>query len=233
MILRNCVLVGWLLFGAPSFQADPANAREKSIRIPLKEIWASGMRSCGDIRALEPEVYGDEARRLSAEERQARFQDSKVKQIIGALDFLSEESGKVASDAFVVEGTKEDALSDAASILTEKLTRREEFAEGEDLWLVFFSHRSGRLVQLTNVKRDGYKIAIEYEFVPRKSQMLSAHFALIPLGKLSNGRYQVHIAVAQQSPIYEKAGIKPLTPDAVDRIVSKSFSFAVSKEGID
>src|SRR5690606_20898331 len=86
---------------------------------------------------------------------------------------------------------------------------------GKPVSLVFFTHSTGRPIFVQQVNRDDQKITLRYEVGDRNTFFQSQHFALISLGKLPPGQYDVEITPQKEEP--------------ATRNVCKSFSFNVEE----
>ena len=81
---------------------------------------------------------------------------------------------------------------------------------------MFFSHQTGEAIRVHKVYRRGQRIEIFYRIRPRETANVTATFALIPLGKLTAGKYDVGITSEQQRPSSQR--------------VCTPFSFTVEKK---
>ena len=104
---------------------------------------------------------------------------------------------------------------------------QETFPPDTKVSLVFFSYQYGPYVHLHKVTRRGNLINVRYQFVPHKTEEVTEHFALIPIGKLAAGKVRVEIIQSPMEPKFVKAGWKDIKPDIASRIVCGSFSFDV------
>jgi hypothetical protein len=209
-----------------------ATAEEKRVDIPLETIWAYDMPGIWryekprmrDVQELEPEIFERIGAKPSTEQAELQ-KKSLVIQFGSTLDTLvnlptlRERAGK----AFAVAGTGREALQNAYRVRVERKSPSTSFSQGTDMSLVFFSHQFGDYITLDEVFRQGSKIVIRYRVVPRETQNLTAHFALIPLGKLPSAVYQVEV-VGPRAP---HASARDQLGEEVSRHVSKGFSFTV------
>lgn len=210
--------VAFLVVSLFALQALSAEPRE----IPLKEIWAYSMPGTRNVQELEPKP----AQPLSSRGINEFTERSNVWKVMKTLDRRPKE-GERAGPAFVVMGTKKHALQSATEILTSGKEAKKSFPPHSDLSLVFYSYLCGRQVRLVTVEVSQKTILVKYQFVSNQRGIMSAHFALIPLGKLEEGTYEVKIdeieAVNEQ-----RNKVAPLR--SPERFVSDSFSFLVRKE---
>jgi len=189
-----------LAFGLSLATSAIASELEKTVEIPLKEIWAFRMPDTQDVMQLD----NQRVRPLVEEIQTALRKDS-------------------TGPGFVVSGTGVEALRKAHAVLTSDKWEdpNQPVQAGEILTLVFYSRLSARFVWVNNVSRDGNTITVKYEAITHESRDLTMHFALIPLGQLPAGRYKVKLV--------ELPTITPVGTAAkkVPEIVCKPFSFDV------
>ena len=133
-------------------------------------------------------------------------------------------------------GTGIDALRRAHAVFAEGKKPRDTFAPESAITIVFFSYQFGTYVHLQQVELRENIIDVEYRFVPHGEIYLTAHFALIPLGKLPIGKYQVRIIQAppvQESRVGGHEALKlnrrnrTLEKESGLRFVCGSFAFSV------
>lgn len=184
--------------------------------IPLDEIWAYEMPGTKDVRELEPKADPT----LSVEEL---TRHSDVRKILKLLRVIPKE-GETAGPAFVVTGSGKRALKNAESIFSGEKDKLKSFPSETDLSLVFYSHLCGRHVRIESVGRSQEKITVSYRFVSSQQSAMSTHFALIPLGKLPEGKYQVEIDQLEPTDVSGEP-VKPLLEP--NRFVCGAFSFVV------
>lgn len=171
-----------------SFTVDGPVKSEPPIKgatlIPLDQIWAHQMPGTRNVRDLEQsgEPISEEQLRKS---------------LVWQLDrdlFNRRKEGKTAGPAFVVIGTGKEALDNAYTVITEHIEPEQLFSAGTDLSLVFYSHMSGGYyVHLDSIERAERKIRVNYRFVAHNTGDATSHFALIPLGRLPEGKFHVEI----------------------------------------
>lgn len=131
---------------------------------------------------------------------------------------------------FAVPGTPPRALTWARKALTSR--EQLSFVEsgiplGEDVHAVFFSYATAYKVRLGSVVRNGNTFSITYQFVPQHSYDVSRTLALVPLGKLPVGEYQVRIIQDPLEQKYLDAGFKPVPVSVAELLVSTSFTFRI------
>jgi hypothetical protein len=100
-----------------------------------------------------------------------------------------------------------------------------------DITLVFYSRLSGSYVHLRRVIRDGNVITLQYRFVAHGSREITTHFALVQLGKLPAGKYEVKTVQLPPDfsifPDLRPSEIKLIPPERERRVVSLPFTFEV------
>jgi hypothetical protein len=183
------------------------------VKTPLNTIWAYAMPGTRDIHELEKTA-------LSA--KQAASLDN---QIGNVLQFLPK--SKTTAKGFAVAGTEKEALSKALSAFIKKQQPRQAFPANAQVIVFFFSHSFGQYVHLNDVERREKTIKIVYRFVPHKTKQLTAHYALIPLGKLPIGKYRVDIVRLPLEQKYVNQGFKSVDSQWGNRVVCQPFSFEV------
>jgi len=189
------------------------NASDTStIVIPLAEVWALGMPKTKDIHKLDTKKLKVPFGTLQT----------------GPLDMLERLEKKRAEPGFVVNGLGQVALEEAHRKLPDGKKPETKFAGGSELSLVFFSHGLGRFCHIQEVKRTNGTIHVAYQLVPHGTENGSSHIALIPLGKLPVGEYQVKI---HQIPLDKKSGIPPLVGIDTTLSICQPFSFSVLASG--
>jgi hypothetical protein len=179
-------------------------AEEKPAEIPLKEVWAWGMPGTKSIHELDPQIV-KEAREFATHKQRASMLEvlahklkdkSLVYRFFSKLKALPED--KRPSKGFVVSGTGLVALRNAVTRLGETSGA---LLEGE-VTLVFFTREAGVPVHLKKVSRCGNKIDIRYVLGSHDVDVRTDQIAMIPLGKLASGTYEVDIQIA---PPHEKS----------------------------
>jgi hypothetical protein len=136
---------------------------------------------------------------------------------------------ETAGEGFVVTGRGERALESAYLVLVKGEKSANKFSESKELSAVFYSHSSGLYVHLTSATLEGHQIKVYFKLVPHKTKELSTHFALIPLGKLEAGEYELTMVRIPLEKRYIESGFKPVSEGYVRRLISQSFSFAVEE----
>jgi hypothetical protein len=205
---------------ALSLISSVANAQEVS----LKSIWARDMPHTIDIRALEPDCFGDVLKGASSAE-QIRLQERSLSN--RSLSKLGNRNESPIESAFAVRGKGLDALKHAHAVLAMNEKPVNTFHAQDDISIVFFSRMYGASVHLQRVIQDGPRVEIKYRFVPHLDAYLSNNLAIIPLQKLPTGEIDVAIT---KLPLDKKAidiGASEVTDEQAARIVCKPFKFVV------
>jgi hypothetical protein len=206
-----------LFFALAMLSASLAVAEEKPVEIPLKEVWAEAMPGTRNVRELQrvPETNSNEE----------LYRRSLVEQFKRPLrKGLPPDR---ADKGFAVPGNGLEALKRATDVITQKSERPKSLSKDDFATVVFFSHSAGSYVRLDSVERSGPIITIKWHFLTHATLDMSAHFALIPLGKLSPGKYEVKIVELPLKTGDRVVGYQPFDPKLVQRIVCQPFSFTV------
>jgi hypothetical protein len=201
---------------AATFSVDGFAADERPVEIPLKHIWALDMPRTRNVRDLEKVPPN-----LSNEEL---YKQSLVEQIQRPLRKIRSEA---AGQGFVVLGTGVQALKGARDVFTNTREPPAAIPKGEELSIFFYSYLSGAYVHLDSVYREHGRITIRWRFITHMTLDTTAHFALIPIGKLSAGKHQVDIVQLPLQMQDRGARSQPIEKKEVNRIVCHSFSFRV------
>ncbi len=201
--------------------SSAAFAESPTETIPLKDIWAWDMPGTKNVRDLEPEVFGPDLSSQPIDVQQKRNRGSLVLQIHEHLSTLDDAG-------FAVAGNARDALKDIYSVLIEQKKTAASFSPSSDITLFFFSHMCAAYVRVDHVERKRNTIEIFYRYVPHSGKELTWHFALIPVGQLPPGNYQVTMT---QLPV--DMSLMHETTSEVDKkignkFVCKPFSFSIS-----
>lgn len=181
---------------------------EDSRKIPLSEIWSYGMPGTRDMRELSNQV-GKQA--------------GQPKSILAELAKLPPE-GKPAIDAFTVRGTGLEAFRNSIEVLVDKKRPERAFTSDMEITIAFFSYGSNWYVHLQPAELKSGTITINYNMILHETEEATAYFALIPLGKLPSGKYQVEMIPTQLNTAGD-----PLNEDGIPLIVNEPFSFTVKE----
>ncbi len=200
---------------------EPTSTNEALSRVevlvPLNQIWAHKMPGTRPVGEL------DASKTLTG-----TTEHPIVNEITQRLRRRPKE-GEKAGPTFIVAGTGKEALTNAHSVLLGNTTAAKAFSTEADVSLVFYSYSGGGYLRIDSVETAERVITINYRFVTHFTAESTVHFALIPLGKLPEGKYRVNI---EQQQRIDTDG-RPVTPIPDPwRIVSGNFSFRIPKEGL-
>lgn len=208
--------------------AEPATEQPEAEAIPLHQIWAYEMPGTRDVEKLEPDKFGMKVRNLGSGEQIRRLKESLIYQIRESLGVTK--LGVPAPPGFAVLGSGKEALRKAHAVLADGQKRRDSFPANKKISLVFFSKAFGYFVHLHEVERQGNRITIKYFFVPHRETIATSHFALIPLGELDAGEWQVDVARSPW-PDAAKFSIHPEPGAEWDPVVvCRPFSFVMEHQ---
>jgi hypothetical protein len=202
---------------------------EKRARIiPLASVWAHDMPRTRNIRELEPNNFGEPVRNLPSDEKARRLRESLITQIQRSLRASTR---KGWGRCFAVVGTGKEALEHAYEVLVKEKTPSRSFRPTDELSIVFYSNEFGRAVQLQHIAIDDNAIEIQYAFVPHRETFVSSHFALIPIGQLPSGVFDVQVREALKE--HRITPNESRTHDRTSRVVCKPCKFSVTEGGSD
>jgi hypothetical protein len=193
-----------------------ANAGEPE-QIPLDQIWAYEMPGTQSITDL-------------AEPHDEMFWEALMESWFGRASRLKFKN--VARFGFVVPGDGLSALRIALAVFIQDGPFRGKLTTGEGVTLVFFSEPGGRYrPQIRQIRRKQDTIEILYWLQPELGGYPPS-LALIPLGKLPAGKYDVHmLQVARELHDFElELGFKPLDKEWSRNFVCKPYSFTVAEQ---
>lgn len=175
--------------------------------IPLKDIWALNMPGTCDVRELDCE---------------------RSRALVGTIrESLHLPDASSLTKGFAVEGSGAVALQHAHDVLVSGEKPRYRFAPDSELSIVFFSREFGRNVHIREVALKDGTMEVRYQLVPHKTENTTAHFALIPIGKLPVGKHHVKMARMPLDQSYRDASYQPLSDSDTRRIVCQSFYLAI------
>jgi hypothetical protein len=191
---------------------------EEIITIPMEQVWSTNQNRMWSVDEPVGTRYIGELVEGSARNT------SLLEEINESLDV--ETPGRKAESAFAVEGQDLEALKNAHAVLVKNQPRPKSLSAGKPISIVFFVLDSPHYTSLTYTKKRGNTIQIRYEFIPHLETIESSLFTLIPLGKLSQGHYQVKIDHEPYEKRYAKFGKSGPHEHVLGR-VSTSFEFDV------
>jgi hypothetical protein len=203
MLVRVLVLLAIVLCSA-------VGHREDSVEIPLDQIWALDMPGTRDVRELDP---------------RQDLRETAISRIGGKLLRGIDERAK-AGPCFLVAGEGKEALSNAAKVIVEGKSPTKTFPPNKDASLVFYAYPAPGYVHLHSVRRSDSTVTIKYQVVIHRSLNVTAHFALIPLGKLSAGQVSVETVEVPSETLYPNHA-------RTDRAVCNSCTFVIQNKGAE
>lgn len=177
-------------------------------KIPLSEIWARDMPGTKNIDELHKQWRPEDIKRF---QRNPAPKEETVR------------------PTFAVQGTGFEALRNSYEVLVKKKEPKRSFDENTDISIIFFSRDDNWYVHLQSVEVKNKIITLNCNMVTHETQETTKHFALIPVGKLLSGEYQIEVVVSQ----VDKTGQpipNPLEQAIVNRIISGPSTFSI-KEG--
>jgi hypothetical protein len=219
----------------PSLADEPES---EAVEIPLEEIWALDMPGTRPLTEIEPgRLRGNSRERhgpLTQEIRRAlgtkRETDRLAKRnIIGERQtpfgpqpiYSDPPKEEDVGPGFAVVGIGRDALNAAHAVLV-KDQKRSETLSGP-VSLVLYSLIAGVDVCLDTVTRNEFAITLRYHLEtdeePFSSGVATSNFALIPLGPLRPGKYDVAIERRPGNVNGEEA--------IAEAVICEPFSFEV------
>lgn len=216
-------------FATVTMCATPLSAEEEPTTIPLKAIWAYEMPGTRDVRELEPDKFGKAIEGLSSDEQLKTMERSHVSHILQSLEPANVNQAR--QRAFAVVGTGAKALGAARSVLAEGEKPRSSLPAESELSVVFFSRRFGYYVHIHEVRLQDNTIEISYRFEPHRTKEVTSHFALIPVGKLEAGFFEVAIVQVPMKQTAVNSGFQPPASSIASRVVSGPFRFEVEVDG--
>jgi hypothetical protein len=204
-------LAYWFAITVSLTTGGMAEATNEKVMIPLDVIWGYNMPGTLNVEEL------DERGLLFAEIRRSLWA------------FPSKD--KDARPGFAVAGTGLESLREVHAILVKNQKPRQTFPKDSDICVVFFSYQNQPYVHLHSVRRQGSIVEVRYQFVPHETEETTEHFALIPLGKLPSGKYDVKFIRSPMPQKYIDLGFRPTSDEVARRVVCGSFSFSVAEQG--
>jgi hypothetical protein len=192
-----------------------------AVQIPLNEIWSDGMAGTRNISVLEPRAEG---RRLSA--------GPLLQEIRKTLLAYQHKAGDQAKKGFPLNALGLAALTQAKDVLIGERGRAEALEAG-DVTLVFYAHRRGPAAYVDAVERKDRVFKIKWHFVLRQTSDSQASIALIPVGKLTAGDYEVRFVQLPATANGATEGVRSISPGFVREIVCQPFTFQCGEPGPD
>jgi hypothetical protein len=211
--------------------AEGLDAQSKEI--PLDQVWGYNLPGTRDIAGIPiPETDPQEGVVGRNYEQFKQQRESAIEQMRRAL--MTKPPTERTSQALILARqpdffTLQKASTFVAGLQHGKVkltTGNYTVRAGEQATLIFFSHPSSYYVRLRKVEQVENEITVRYQFEPHGSPEVTVHFALIPLGELPVGEYQVRFEQIPLAEEYREAGFQPVEPDAL-AIVCRPLSFTV------
>jgi hypothetical protein len=202
---------------APAGRAAEESA--ESVEIPLKEVWALDIPGTRDVRELQEIPQLPPGKEL--------FEKSLIARII--LE-LGTDLPQEVKPGFAVPGVGLEALQQMHDALVKDRERLKSFRQDDQITIAFFSYTFGQYLRLDGIARSDDAITIKYHFVAHASLDSTVHFALIPLGALPSGDYEVFLErqATKTSGVLDAKGAIFIDPDLLKRAVCGPFSFTVN-----
>lgn len=188
-----------------ALSASFAVAEEKPTEIPLKSIWAHRMPGTRNINELDD----------------GRAQKTLIGPLLKHIRKTWNNDHGVA-----VQGEGLDALKHFYRIEVEG-ENIESLPPNVPISIVFYTNLTDPYVQIRSVTRKGNQITIHYHFTPHRTAVSPQHIALIPLGKMTPGKYDVKIERLPLEREYVDQGMREPSPEQVN-FVCDSFSFLIA-----
>lgn len=221
--VRKVILhIAVLLLFSSSACAQAGDGTSKVVEIPLKEVWALDMPGMRPINELEP------GERIGA-----------AKMAYGPLTMGILEYAQVGRHShgrrigpngpgMAVAGRDLAALETAHALLTGK--QKPATSISGEVTIVFHTIAAAPFIRLDSGQRRGKTITIAYHFYFTPTLEGHSPFALIPVGELEPGKYDVrfHENSYETADRREKVARKD-TSRLVREVVCKDFSFEVTK----
>ena len=192
-----------------------ANVIGQTVTIPLDKIWAYDMPGTRKVQELD-----------SVKQPTGGTSHPIVKGIIRSLSSRRREEKAAVGPAFVVLGSGKDALQNAHDVLANAAKTKAVFPPKSDLTLVFYTKLGGPYVHIRSVEHSGQVITVKYRFVAHNTREDTIHFALIPLGQLREGKYDIKVDQLRSVDTRGKPAEAIADPE---RFVCQDSSFSVER----
>ncbi|WP_428305488.1 hypothetical protein [Lacipirellula sp.] len=230
--MRLSTLVALTLVIAIATPLRAENAVSPPAEIPLDTIWGLDLPGTRDIEGVDlPTVPQASSPGWGYPEFKRRRQEiiERVRTAISSKPPVDQAlTGFVYSVAPDME-TLTVLMRIENAFRNNKSQVRNNFIHGDrDAFLVFYSHPSSYYLRLKKVTRDGTDIDVSYVFEPHYTADSTVHLALIPLGKLPPGEYNVRFTQQPMERKYIDAGFVRVFGSQEKQIVCQPFTFLVS-----
>jgi hypothetical protein len=221
-----------------SNQTKPPDSQ--TVVIPLNDIWGNISLQSRPLRSLEPEFFTyrdtpekiEEFKQLSPEQIEAlarKADDSLTKPIERAMSALIRSKETTPRPGFAVKGNGRDALKGVHDVLVRGRKTVDRFSPASDVSVVFFSYPTQPNVAFDRVERTRNKVTIYYMLLTHLAQNVSWRLAIIPLGKLPPGTYDVELIRSPKEKDVNEPNFPPVRPKLEDKIICKPFKFVVTE----
>jgi hypothetical protein len=186
----------------------------ETVTIPLEKIWAYDMPG---------------TRELSAASKDGKYVYPEGPLVYEILKLFGKRmTAKTPGPGFALQGSGIDALEALHAYLSSDKPPSATFPANSEVSIFFFTYpTSGYYVYIRRVERRGNLIEITYQFHPHLTRNVTAHFALIPLGRMSKGDYQVKIVQDRVHSLFKVYNMEPPEPKVVTELICKDYSFGV------
>lgn len=207
-------LIVYLLVVATS--EDTRKGNPKRHAIPLGEIWAYDMPGTKKVGHLD-----------AAKGQSGVTKHPFVNEIVRSLALKRPKKANSVGPAFIVRGTGKEALQNAHAVFTNRAQPSTKFSTASDLTLVFYTTLGGPYAHIDSLERFGGRtIAVRYRFVSHNTREDTLHFALIPLGSLRSGSYEVKIELLG---LFDETGARKELSENSKSFVCSDSTFGVTE----
>lgn len=213
------------------------------IEIPLSSIWALDIPGTRDIYGLDLMDFNERSSPGWGYEEFRKEREGSINAIRKTL--ASWPAGEESLPGFVINRKPDYGVLRSAGMtfgrglqslgprsklayeINERLWGNYSFPSGDESTLVFYTHPSSYYVRLDSVTRQGNTFTVSYRAEPHYTAESTVHFALIPLGKLLAGEYQVRFEQVAMERKFHERGFIPFSPQQQARLICRNFNFVV------
>jgi hypothetical protein len=196
------ILFAFAIGGAASVSAD-----EKPVEIPPDQIWSNAAPRSRSLRSLEPELLitrdtPEKIKQYSSPEAIAKAREKAKQSLVIQIEqaMSAKADDEKPPKGFAVRGVGREALRGVHETMVRNKKPENQFASSEDVSIIFLSLPSSVSVSLHRVERDGNVVRVYYFVAHQPRAHISWCLAIISLGKLDAGSYEVRMV---RSPIEE------------------------------
>jgi hypothetical protein len=203
--------------------AEPVDQQPDAdvVTIPLDQVWAYEMPGTRDIRELD---------RANIKLLGKALLDPISVSLLESPN--RPKPGESAGKGFAVTGTDRVALQRIYAILVGGEKPHSTFSTDDEVTAVFFSYPfAGRYIHIGQIERLKGEFKISYRGQPYSERHFSFALALVPLGRLTEGQYQVTMIQLPLEEKYIKRGFRPREKQWSERFVCGPFSFHIVNDG--